>query len=147
MPASIVELRSLVQSCALWMEEDKKFFKKTTPAFASCRVEETCVLNLFPVDVVVDISVFQQPDILGEGSTLVLGWIIWIWPVSEIVGMAIVPALHGLGCDPCIELLMVVVGPGDSGLVHQVLIKAGSIYEARGATSTVTGASICCWRC
>ena len=129
------------------MEEDEKFFEKTTPAFASCRVEETCILNLFPSDVVVDISVFQQPDILGEGSTLVLGWVIWIWPVSDIVGMAIVPALHGLGCDPCIILLMVVVRPGDCGLVHQVFIKAGSIKEARGATSTVTGASICCLGC
>ena len=109
MPASIVKFGSFVQSCALWVEEDEKFFKKTTPAFASCRVEETCVLNLFPMDVVVDISVFQQPDILGEGSTLVLGWIIWIWPVSEVVGMAIVPALHGLGCDSSVKLLMVVI--------------------------------------
>ena len=129
------------------MEEDEKFFKKTTPAFASCRVEETCVLNLFPVDVVVDISVFQQPDILGEGSTLVLGWISWIRPVSEIISMAIVPALHGLGCDPCIKFLMVVIRPGDSGLVHQVLIKAESIYEARGTISAVTGSSICFRRC
>ena len=71
MPASIVKFGSFVQSCALWVEEDEKFFKKTTPAFASCRVEETSILNLFPIDVVVDIPVFQQPNVLAEGCTLV----------------------------------------------------------------------------
>ena len=98
------------------MEEDKKFFEKTTPAFASCRVEETSILNLFPIDVVVDISVFQQPNVLAEGCTLVLIWIIRIWSVSEVVGMAIIPALHGLGSDTSLELLMVVIGPGHCGL-------------------------------
>ena len=82
MPASIVKFGSFVQSCALWVEEDEKFFKKTTPAFASCRVEETSILNLFPIDVVVDIPVFQQPNVLAEGCTLVLAWVIRIWPVS-----------------------------------------------------------------
>ena len=98
------------------MEEDKKIFEKTTPAFASCRVEETSILNLFPIDVVVDISVFQQPNVLAEGCTLVLAWVIRIWPVSDIVGMAIIPALHGLGSDTSVELLMVVIGPGHCGL-------------------------------
>ena len=125
------------------MEEDKKFFKETTPAFASCRVEETSILDFFPSDVIVDISVFQHPNVLAEGSTLVLAWVIRVWSVSDVVGMAIIPALHGLGCDTSVELLMVVIGPGHSGLVDQVLIKAETIEKALGATSTVTGASIC----
>ena len=58
--------------------------------------------------------------------------------MSEITGMAIIPGLHGLARDPCIIFLIVVIRPGDSGLVHQVFIKAESIKEARGTTSTVT---------
>ena len=84
---------------------------------------------------------------LTEGCALVLGWIIWIWPVSEVVSMAIIPALHGLGSDTSVEILTVVISPGHCGLVDQVLIKAETIEKALGATSTVTGASICCWRC
>ena len=127
MPASIVKFGSFVQSCALWVEEDEKFFKKTTPAFASCRVEETSILNLFPIDVVVDIPVFQQPNVLAEGCTLVLVWVSWIRFVSDVVGMAIIPALHGLGCDTSIIFLTVVISPGHCGLVDQVLVKAESI--------------------
>ena len=125
------------------MKEDKKFFKETTPAFASCRVEETSILDFFPSNVIVDISVFQQPNVLAEGCTLVLAWVIRIWPVSDIVGMAIIPALHGLGCDTSIEFLMVVISPGHCGLVDQVLVKAESIEKTNSATSTVTGACIC----
>ena len=44
--------------------------------------------------------------------------------MPEVVGMAIVPALHGLGCDTSIEFLMVVISPGHCGLVDQVLVKA-----------------------
>ena len=114
------------------MKEDKKNF--------NCRVEETFILDFFPSNIIVDIYVFQQPNVLAV-------WIIRISSVSEVVGMAIVPALHGLGCDSSVKLLMVVIWPGHCGLVDQVLIKAETIEKALGATSTVTGASICCWRC
>ena len=62
--------------------------------------------------------------------------------MSEVETMAIIPALHGLGCDTSIIFLTVVISPGHCGLVDQVLVKAESIEKTNSATSTVTGASI-----
>ena len=67
--------------------------------------------------------------------------------MSEVETMAIIPALHGLGCDTSIIFLTVVISPGHSGLVDQVLVKAESIEKTNSATSTVTGACICFTRC
>ena len=114
------EFRSLVKCGPLWTKHDEKFFFQANPAYASCRVKISTLCNYSPVKAVLDVLIFELPDVVTQCGSFVL----LIRSVGHVMAMTIPSALESACSHTSVCFTVAVIKPFDCCSVDHAADKA-----------------------
>ena len=145
MSAVSEEFRSLVECGPLWTKHDEKFFFQTNPAYASCRVEISTLCNYSPVKAVLDVLIFELPDVVTQCGSFVL----LIRSVGHVMAMTIPPALECTSCHSSVGFTVTVIQPSNCCPIDKAADQAVTLEGTCRPVGfrTVAGFVVVCWFC